>query len=102
MREEPPDRRARVRGLLDVLAEPVVERQRARIPKLHDRDRRERLRDRPDAVLRVGRHGRSGGDVGQADSLLPQDLAAPRDRRAHTGNAFFALEPPDPRREILC
>ena len=54
-REQAADRRRAVRDAVDVLLEPVVEVElRRRRVELHDRGRRERLRDRADAVLRVG------------------------------------------------
>ena len=43
----------------DVLLEPVVEVELAGVAQLHDRDGGERLRDRADAVLRVGRSPRA-------------------------------------------
>ncbi len=53
--EHAADRRRAVGDPVEVLLEPVVEVEQACGPELHDRRRRERLRDRADAVLRVRR-----------------------------------------------
>ena len=70
--EQPPDRRPRVRGFGDVVSEPVVQPELTGVPELHDRDGREGLRDRPDAVLRVGSRRGVGVLVRDADGLIPE------------------------------
>ena len=90
VREQPADRR-RVRGSLDVPVERVLEVELPRVSQLHDRGRGERLRDRPDAVLRVGRRLETGFDVRGADRLLPDQLAVAEHRRADARHALLAL-----------
>ena len=94
VREQPPDRR-RVCRALDVPVEAVLEIELARVAQLHDRRRGERLRDRADAVLRVGRRLEVRLDVGGADRGLPDELAVAEDGGADARRALLALRLPD-------
>ena len=79
--EHPPDGRRAVRDPVDVLFEAVVEVELTGGAQLHDRDGGERLRDRADAVLRIGRRLAVVAEVGRADRVRPDDLAVSHDRR---------------------
>ena len=87
--EHPPDRRRPVRDPVQVLLEPVVEIELARVAELHDRGRSECLRDRPDAVLRIRRRVAVVRVARSADRSRPHDLAVAhgraRDRRQAVG-----------------
>ena len=81
-----PDACASIRPIVGACAlsgrccvEHVVERELARVAELHDPDGGERLRDRADPVLGVRRRLVGRVDVGQAERLLPHDLAVAED-----------------------
>ena len=93
--EHSPDRRPRVRGLGEVVSEPVVQLELACIPELHDRDGREGLCDRPDAVLRVGSRRGAGIVVRDADGLTPEKLAVSGDGGTNTREPLFSLDSQD-------
>src|SRR5580765_2564445 len=77
--------------LLDVLLEPIVEPELTGIAQLHDRSGRERLRDRTDAILRVGRRLLLSVDVRKTERLLPHDLAVPDRGSADRRDPFACL-----------
>ena len=81
---------ARARAV-DVLVERVLEVELALVAQLHDRRRGERLRDRAEAVLRVGRRLALRLDVGRADRGLPDDLAVAEDGGGDARQALVAL-----------
>jgi hypothetical protein len=80
VREHPADGRRPVLHPVQVLSEAVVEVERSGVAELHDRGRREGLRDRADAVLRRGRRVSAVLVVGGADGVRPDDLALAEDR----------------------
>jgi hypothetical protein len=81
-----------MRGLGNVVSEPVVQLELTGIPELHDRDGREGLRDRSDAVLRVGSRRGAGVVVRDADGLAPEKLAAPGDGGADARKPLLFLD----------
>ncbi len=78
VREQAAQRRCVRRGV-DVLVERVLEVELAGVAQLHDRRGGERLRDRAETVLRVGRRVALRGHVGRADGGLPDALAVAHD-----------------------
>jgi hypothetical protein len=100
VREHPPQRRAAVRRLGDVLRERVVEVELAGVAQLHDRHRGEGLRDRSDAILRVRRRLDGALDVRDAVRLLPDDRAVPDDGRADRRDPLLGLSLADEPREV--
>ena len=90
MREEPADRRL-VSCAVDVQVERVLEVELSRVAQLHDRYRRERLRDGADAVLRVRRRLGPGLYVRHADRRLPDDLAVAGDGGRDARQPLVAL-----------
>ena len=91
VREQPAKCRAAVMRLLDVLLEPIVELELTRVAQLHDRGGRERLRDRADAILRVGRRLLLSVDVRETERLLPHELAVPDGGSADRRDPFACL-----------
>ena len=90
MREEPADAR-RVRRTVDMPVERVLEVELARVAQLHDRRRGERLRDRADAVLRVGSRIEARLDVGGADRGFPDELAVAQHGGGKAGQPLLSL-----------
>jgi len=100
VREHAPDRRG-VRTLGQVCRQRVVERQLAGLPQLHDPDRRERLRDRADPVLRLRRRLLARLHVGEPERPLPDELAAAEDGRTHRRHPLLVLGGGEPPLELL-
>ena len=100
VREHAADRRP-VRALRQVRGERVVERELAGVSQLHDPDRRERLRDRADPILRLRRRHPCRVDVRVPERLLPQRLAAAEDRRADRRHPLLRLGGRQPVLEVL-
>jgi hypothetical protein len=74
----------------------IVEPEPAGVPLPHQRDAREELRDRADAVDRVGRSGPLRFDVGLSERAAPQHLLIVHDLRAQTRHPLvgaFGFEP---------
>ena len=90
VRQHAPERRP-VGALGEVRRQRIVERELAGVAQLQDPDRRERLRDRADPVLRVRARRRTRLDVRDAERLLPDELVAPEDRRAHGRHPLLGL-----------
>ena len=90
MREHPADQGA-VRALGQEAGQRIVQRERSRVPQLQDADGGERLRDRPDPVLRVGRRAFVRFDVRETEGLLPEQLVAAKDRGADGRHSLLGL-----------
>ena len=71
--------------------EPVLEVELAGVAQLHDGHGRERLRDRADSVLVLGRGLLAVLRVGEADGVGPYDLAAADDGRRDGRESAFRL-----------
>ena len=76
MGEQVPDHPVAERSVGDVLLDAVLEIEHTLVPQPHDEHRGERLRDRPDPVLGVGRRGLT---VDAAPAGAPHDPAVAHD-----------------------
>jgi hypothetical protein len=90
-----------VRALGEEVGQRVVQRELARVAQLEDADGRKGLRDRADPVLRLGRGDTLLLDVGEAGSVLPEDLAAPEDRGRDRRQTLLGLGFAQPTRELV-
>jgi len=88
VREHPAQCRLPVMGVWQVLRERVVEAELAGLAQLHDRGRREGLRDRADAVLGLGGRLALVLDARVADRVGPQHLPLADDRGTDTREPF--------------
>ncbi len=85
-----PHRRAD-RGLGNGRTERRVQLDPPFLDELHHEDRRERLRDRADAIDIVGCRNPLARDIGDAENALPDDLAVTEDTRLHRRQAALRL-----------
>ncbi len=105
VREQAPDGRAAMRRDIEVLLEPVVEVEGALVAELQDRDRREGLGDRADAVGVVDGGGRRlgaarrlairGGRCRDPHRGAPHHVAPVHDRGDHARRAPLRLRDAD-------
>ena len=80
VREHAAQRRGAVRDPGRCCSSAVVEVELAGVAELHHGDGGERLRDRADPVLRLGRRLDARLEVGEPDRARPDDLAVAHDR----------------------
>src|SRR4029077_18382483 len=90
VREQAADRR-RVLRAFDMLVERVLEVETAFVAELHDRCRRERLRDRAEAVLGLRRRLALRLDSGRAERGFPGKLTVANDGDRDARQPLLAL-----------
>ena len=90
VREETPERRP-VRTLGQVQVDRVVERELAGVAQLEEARGDERLRDRRDRILGLGRRLAARLDVGEAHGIRPDELRASKDRGGYARGALAGL-----------